>query len=79
MKLFDCLDMAYACGLETVDEARHNIELHAPSLFTYATINNELLELYRELVDRDIKPSMTLQEALDIINQQDNTTLQFEE
>lgn len=79
MKLFDCLDIANACGLITVNEARLEIERHAPSLFVYDNINKELLELYREITDRDIPLVCTLYEALDIINKQDGSELKFDE
>lgn len=79
MKLFDCLDIANACGLITVNEARLEIERHAPSLFVYDNINKELLELYREIIDRDISLTCTLYEALNIINKQDGSELKFDE
>ena len=79
MKLFDCLDIASACGLITVNEARLEIERHATSLFVYDNINKELLELYREITDRDIPLDCTLYEALDIINKQDGSELKFDE
>ena len=79
MKLFDCLDIANACGLMTVNEARLEIERNAPSLFAYDNINKELLELYREIIDRDISLVCTLYEALDIINKQDGSELKFDE
>ena len=79
MKLFDCLDIANACGLITVNEARLEIERHAPSLFVYDNINKELLELYREIIDRDISLACTLYEALNIINKQDGSELKFNE
>lgn len=79
MKLFDCLDIANACGLMTVNEARFEIERHAPSLFVYDNINKELLELYREITDRNIPLDCTLNKALDIINKQDGSELKFDE
>lgn len=47
MTLKKCLEIGDACGLETVAECILNIELHAPSLFDYKKINEELLELYK--------------------------------
>ena len=77
MKLFTCLDMADSCGLQTISEALYNIEIHAPSLFSYTKINEELEEVYNEIKDRNISMNITIQEGLDIINYQDHTNLQF--
>ena len=79
MKLFDCLDIASACGLITVNEAILEIERHATSLFTYDNMNKELQELYNEIACRDIPLVCTLYEALDIINKQDGSELKFDE
>lgn len=79
MKLFDCLDIANACGLETVGEARREISSHAPSLFYYEKISDEIWELYCEMSARGIKPEMTIYEALDIINKQDGSEWKFNE
>lgn len=49
MKLKDALEMGYDCGLETVEEAIINIELHASNLFPYQDIAKELDELYNEV------------------------------
>ena len=79
MKLFDCLDIANACGLITVNEARLEIERHATNLFVNDNMNKKLCELYREIIDRNISLNCTLNEALDIINKQDGSELKFEE
>lgn len=79
MKLFDCLDIANACGLTTVNEARLEIERHATNLFVYDNMNKKLCELYREIIDRGISLNCTLIEALDIINKQDGSELKFNE
>lgn len=47
MKLIKALELADDCGLGTVMEAMHNVQIHAPQLFTYETMNDE----YKELLD----------------------------
>ena len=79
MRLFTCLDIANACGLETVDEAIYNVELHAISTFAYAKIDEELAEIYQEVRLRKINSEMTINEALSIINEQDGSDLTFHE
>lgn len=48
MKLREACDIGYACGLETVDEAVLNIEIHAPNIFSYADAASEIYELIEE-------------------------------
>lgn len=79
MRLFTCLDIANACGLETVDEAIYNIELHATSIFTYDKIEEEISEIYQELRLRKINSETTINEALNVINEQDGSDLTFYE
>ena len=79
MRLFTCLDIANACGLETVDEAIYNIELHATSAFVYDKIDEEISEIYQEVQFRKINSEMTINEALNIINEQDGSDLTFHE
>ena len=69
MRLFTCLDIANACGLETVDEAIYNVELHAMSIFVYDKIDEEISEIYQEVQFRKINFEMTINEALNIINE----------
>ena len=45
MKLRDACEIAYACGLETIDEAVLFIETHTTSLFFYYDAAAELAEL----------------------------------
>ena len=45
MKLRDACEIAYACGLETIDEAVLFIETHTTSLFSYYDAAAELAEL----------------------------------
>ena len=45
MKLKDACEIAYACGLETIDEAVLFIETHTTSLFSYYDAAAELAEL----------------------------------
>ena len=79
MRLFTCLDLANACGLETVDEAIYNVELHAMSIFVYDKIDEEISEIYQEVQFRKINSEMTINEALNIINEQDGSDLTFHE
>ena len=79
MRLFTCLDIANACGLETVDEAIYNIELHAISTFAYDKIEEEIAEICQEVQLRNINSEMTINEALSIINEQDGSDLTFHE
>ena len=46
MKLIDVLELGSDCGLEDVGEAMLNVDLHAPSLFTYSEMDSELNEMY---------------------------------
>ena len=48
MKLKTALEIGIDCGLETIGESLYNIQIHSPSLFTYAEINKELNELVIE-------------------------------
>lgn len=49
MKLKDCLEIGYNCGLETVSEAVYNVELHRGNIFSYDKMNEELHELYLDI------------------------------
>lgn len=51
MKLKDCLEIGYDCGLKTVEEAVYNIELHANNILSYAKVNEELRELYLDIYE----------------------------
>lgn len=58
MKLREACDIGYACGLETVDEAVLNIEIHASNIFSYADAASEIYELMEEVkpyIDTDTK------------------------
>ena len=79
MRLFTCLDIANDCGLETVDEAIYNVELHAMSIFVYDKIDEEISEIYQEVQFRKINFEMTINEALNIINEQEGSNLTFHE
>ncbi len=45
MKLKDACEIAYVCGLETIDEAVLFVETHTTSLFSYYDAAAELAEL----------------------------------
>ena len=48
MTIKQACKIAHHCGLETVQEAVLNVELHASQMFLWAEINKELAELYKE-------------------------------
>ena len=45
MKVQQMLEMAYICGLQSIEEAHLNVTRHSMSLFAYNTINTEEREL----------------------------------
>lgn len=45
MKVKLMLEMAYICGLRTIEEAHLNVTRHSMSLFSYKNINSEEREL----------------------------------
>ena len=49
MKLKEACEIAYACGLETIDEAVLFIETHTTSLFSYYDTMFELAELNSDI------------------------------
>lgn len=92
MKAFVALDIAYACGLEYVEEAYYNIDYHAVNTFAYSEIGKELLELLEDFekygfVEKEISDSekviwsfkgkITLTAALEIINCYNGWNLEF--
>jgi len=48
MKLIDALELGNDCGLDLIEEAIANVEIHSGSLFLYAEIKKELNELYSD-------------------------------
>jgi hypothetical protein len=56
MRLRAAVELGVECGLRTVGEAVLNVELHAPSLFEYTSLNKELDELAEDYktVDRNM-------------------------
>lgn len=48
MKLIKALELGEDCGLGTVEEAIRNVHFHAPSLFVWDKIQEELNELNTE-------------------------------
>ena len=48
MKLIEACDIAWSCGLETIEEAINNIVIHAISLFGPDSISHEIIELKEE-------------------------------
>lgn len=63
MNIEKALEMAYICGLETVDEAVANVELHWSNIFDYSTMQDELNELYSS-----IKPEYEGKKIVDILS-----------
>jgi hypothetical protein len=52
MKTQSMLEMAYFCGLHTIEEAHLNITRHSMSLFPYQDINSEERELIADMAIR---------------------------
>jgi len=50
MKAKSMLEMAYICGLNTVEEAYLNITRHSMSLFKYTEIRAEEVELLEDMI-----------------------------
>lgn len=48
MKLIDALELGDDCGLDLIEEAITNVEIHSGSLFLYAEMKKELNELYSD-------------------------------
>lgn len=49
MKLRDCLETGWICGLEEVGEAINNVLLHDQNLFSYENLGKEEKELFDEI------------------------------
>lgn len=93
MKLFACLDIARACGLEDLAGAYLNVNYHATQTFAYDEINKEMTELIEdyckygfaaeeknekgEVVYNFTCPDLSIHAALDKINEVDGTSLTF--
>lgn len=76
MTLKNCLEIGFDCGMETVGESIYNIDLHASNIFDYNTMNQEVLQVYREAADlfnntAFTKNSLTVT-VLDWINMEDD-------
>ncbi len=48
MKLKEACELAFTCGLNTVDEAVANVDHLATRIFEWKNMNKELAELYKE-------------------------------
>lgn len=95
MKLFTCLDIAEACGLETLKEAYVNIDYHATNTFVYDEIEREMTELVEDYCKYGFatkeedstgkvtysltSPDLSIFAALDKMNEIDGTDLTFTE
>jgi hypothetical protein len=51
MKLRECIELGVVCGLDTMDEALYNVELHAVQMRELSMVDHELNELYQEIMD----------------------------
>ena len=75
MKLIDALELGDECGLDLIEEAITNVEIHAGSLFLYTEMRKELDELYTDFYhyraslgsDED-----TIQDAIKKLKEQEN-------
>ena len=50
MKAKEMLEMAYICGLESLEEAHLNITRHSMSLFPYTEMRSEEIELLNDML-----------------------------
>lgn len=64
MKLKEALELAEACGLETVGEALNNVVFHALNLFSYEKVDEEIEELYSEFQKSGFKPEDSIRYCL---------------
>lgn len=48
MKIYEAIELANDCGLETLGEAVYNVEIHANQLFSYSDLPKELNELRQQ-------------------------------
>lgn len=48
MKIFEAIELANDCGLETLGEAVYNVEIHANQLFSNSDLQKELDELRKQ-------------------------------
>jgi dihydroorotate dehydrogenase len=70
MKLVDAVDIAKACGLTTIKDAFANIDIHATMVFAYTKMEEELNELYKEII--------ALFEEMDVETREDITIEEYE-
>ena len=68
MKLIKAVDIAKACGLNTIKQTFANIDIHATMVFSYKEMEGELQELYVEIdnlykeMNRSIDDEITIEE-----------------
>lgn len=65
MKLKEALELGKECDLDTVYECVNNVKLHSTSLFIYDEIDDEIGELYDELID--LASTLSVDDALRMI------------
>ena len=71
MKLLNALEIGLDCELTDVSESMMNIEIHAPSLFAYSELANELDEMridFDRLVECGGNPEMSIVDAIELMN-----------
>lgn len=66
MKLYECCDIGYGMGLETIGECLRNIRLHSTNLFDYDDICDELKELEEDFAASPFEERMS---AVDVIGE----------
>ena len=70
MKLLNALEIGLDCELTDVSEAMMNIEIHAPSLFAYSELANELDEMcsdFDRLVECGGSLDMPIDDAIELM------------
>lgn len=65
MDLKSCFESALACGLTTVGEAFNNIYLHAPQIFSYGEMKDEVEELAIEIDKYALAPETLIIEHIE--------------
>jgi hypothetical protein len=64
MKLKNCLEMGWICGLKEIGEAVNNVCYHSMMLFSYENIEKEEEELFLEFDDKDLRDEYKIKDVL---------------
>lgn len=64
MKLKDALETGWHCGMKTVGECIDNVDFHAMMIFTYDELEKEMLELFKEFSESNLRDESSTKTAL---------------